>query len=125
MLRPNELRIGNYVEYRIEDELDDRKEWWELSIIDSTDLQILEKGIDSDYRPIELTEEILLKFAFEILNPNYLEYKLKDGRILFDRKAKDFLLISSNINYGKKIKYAHKLQNYIFENTEGEELKYS
>lgn len=26
-LKAKELRIGNYVEYRIEDELDSRKEW--------------------------------------------------------------------------------------------------
>ena len=64
MIQPKELRIGNYIEYRIQDELDERKDWWELSTIDAADIAILESGIDEDFRPIPLTEEILLKFGF-------------------------------------------------------------
>ena len=64
-MKATELRIGNLIEYRIQDDLDDRKDWWEVSKIDATDLCILESNIDYDFRPIPLTEEWLLKFGFE------------------------------------------------------------
>ena len=123
MIQPQELRIGNYVEYRIQDELDERKEWWELSIIDSSDLQILESGIDDDYRAIPLTEEILLKFGFEKrdkINPPFRNYQyvfMKNGFLI----GSDFLFhyISGNT----ELKHVHQLQNLYFALT-GEELTF-
>lgn len=72
-LKAKELRIGNYVEYRIEDELDSRKEWWEVTVIDSDDINWLEKESpeSTDYRPIPITEEWLLNFGFKKLGNNF------------------------------------------------------
>ena len=128
MIKPQELIIGNYVEYRIQDELDDRKEWWELSIIDSTDLQILESGIDDDYRAMPFTEEILLKFGFYfeegfyclrinntafmtiILHGSYVNYELSNFR--------QKIVFSSGEFSG-----VHQLQNLYF-HLKGEELAF-
>ncbi len=85
-MKANELRIGNLVEYHIEDELDERKEWWEVITIDSEDINWLEKEDPEsiDYKPIPLTEEWLLKFGAKRLNPKrgiLKEFVLKTVRI--------------------------------------------
>ena len=129
-MKENELRIGNLIEYRIQDDLDDRKDWWEVSKIDATDLCILESNIDYDFRPIPLTEEWLLKFGF---NKEY-----QKGYIGIDVCNSDFVLTEPlkmgewQTNYTfqfetgsvpkfKEIKYVHQLQNIYFALT-GEEL---
>ena len=133
-----ELRIGNYVEYRIQDELDERKEWWELSIIDSSDLQILESGIDDDYRAIPLTEEWLLKFGFEKydwFDGCFIKCNNKHLMIQFYEPKQEILIYFTKISKDKdghkmngrdylfKVKkyYVHQLQNLFFSLT-GEEL---
>lgn len=121
MIQPQELRIGNYVEYRIQDELDDRKEWWELSIIDSTDLQILESRIDDDYRAIPLTEEILLKFGYIGNEPVFSE-KSTIFTFGIHKIWKPFNIFLDEY-YRFEIKYLHQLQNLYFALT-GEELKF-
>ena len=124
MIQPQELRIGNYVEYRIQDELDDRKEWWELSIIDSSDLQILESGIDEDYRAIPLTEEILLKFGLKKIDDNLWQYK--NGYLIGFYTKRWFI---GKYNFDDMVEmitsfyYAHQLQNLYFALT-GEELTF-
>ena len=122
MILPQELRIGNYVEYRIQDELDDRKEWWELSIIDSTDLQILESGIDDDYRAIPLTEEILLKFGFFKKLGNY---ELENFRFHISQPMNfdGFVFCEGYSVITDKIQFVHQLQNLFFALT-GEELTF-
>ena len=122
MIKPQELIIGNYVEYRIQDELDDRKEWWELSIIDSTDLQILESGIDDDYRAIPLTEEILLKFGFFKKLGNY---ELENFRFHISQPMNfdGFVFCEGYSVITDKIQFVHQLQNLFFALT-GEELTF-
>ena len=122
MIKPQELIIGNYVEYRIKDELDDRKEWWELSIIDSTDLQILESGIDDDYRAIPLTEEILLKFGFFKKLGNY---ELENFRFHISQPMNfdGFVFCEGYSVITDKIQFVHQLQNLFFALT-GEELTF-
>ena len=116
MIQPQELRIGNYVEYRIQDELDERKEWWELSIIDSSDLQILESGIDDDYRAIPLTEEILLKFGFEEKSKSKNFY-LGNFRFHISKPANynGFIFCDGYDVITDRIKYVHQLQNLYFD----------
>ena len=116
MIQPQELRIGNYVEYRIQDELDERKEWLELSTIDATDLVILESGIDEDFRPIPLTEEILLKFGF-LKDDNF--YHLNN--IWISNFYENYFSLDGFDE--TKIEYVHQLQNLYFALT-GEELKF-
>ena len=124
MIQLQELRIGNYVEYRIQDELDDRKEWWELSIIDSTDLQILEIGIYDDYRAIPLTEEILLKFRYKKIRDN--EFLFDNHFIIFIKESEiDFCLFNSEGNdfFVCEIQFAHELQNLHY-SIKKEDLKF-
>ena len=107
-MKVNELRIGNLIEYRIQDDLDDRKDWWEVSKIDATDLCILESNIDYDFRPIPLTEEWLLKLGFEY-DKEYDIYFIDDFAI----RGKDFVLCDIDIEV--KFEYVHRLQNSYFE----------
>ena len=112
MIKPQELIIGSYVEYRIQDELDDRKEWQELSIIDSTDLQILESGIDDDYRAIPLTEEILLKFGFFKKLGNY---ELENFRFHISQPMNfdGFVFCEGYSVITDKIQFVHQLQIFF------------
>lgn len=65
-MKAEDFRIGNYINYRIIDELDERKTWLELSEIDPSDLRILQNKheINQDYQPIEITEKWLIKLGF-------------------------------------------------------------
>lgn len=67
MINAKEIRIGNLVEYRITDKLDERKEWWEVSEIDADDIHWLSKvdTKDEDFRAIPITEELLEKLGFK------------------------------------------------------------
>ena len=126
-MEAQELRISNYFEYRIQDKLDERKDWWEVSQIDVNDLVILDSNIDYDYRPIPLTEEWLVKFGFEhtktpyVRRPPNCKLFILAGIILVRSKIKD----SQNIYWHNwtdtKIQYVHQLQNLYFALT-GEEL---
>ena len=122
-MKAQDLRIGNLVEYKITDEFDERKEWWEVSEIDADDIHWLSKvdTNDDDFRAIPLTEEWLLKFGFE----NYCQHFLKRGSIEFYIWGS----LSDNTKFAIKaldtlieIKYVHQLQNIYF-SLEGEELK--
>lgn len=131
----SELRIGNLVYYHIEDLMDERKEWDEVSPIDHDDIRCLVQYEDnSEYRPIPLTEEWLLKFGF---------YKRKAcGNYWFEKSYKKLLFLTNDINpekglafstklnhvfihdlnWQKRVKYVHSLQNLYFVLT-GNELK--
>ena len=140
MINKQDIRIGNYVEYRIQDELDDRKEWWELSIIDSTDLQILESRIDDYYRAIPLTEEMHNKFGCYKNGFNNFEYELPiknnfsikiifSGDYVFLRQSnshnihEDDVVSVWNKDLTKRDMYVHELQNRYFSLC-GEELTF-
>ena len=57
-----QVRIGNYLLGKVEDELDERKTYWEIyQIKDSDDFA----GIRDEWdKPIPLTEDILLRLGF-------------------------------------------------------------
>ena len=119
MINAKELRIGNLVEYRITDKLDERKEWWEVSEIDADDIHWLSKvdTKDEDFKAIPLTEEWLLKFGF--INDKVLEFyrnDFTDSTIIIDY---NFICL---LGYSHvKLKYVHQLQNLYFALT-GSEL---
>jgi hypothetical protein len=125
-LKASELRIGNLVEYYIEDSLDPRKAWWEINIIDADDIKYLSENSDcEDYRPIPLTEEWLEKFGFEedetyISDQNpFLDYLKDELRI-----SMPYFIFEYGDNGHPHIKHVHQLQNLYFALT-GEELTFN
>lgn len=135
-MKPNELRIGNYV-YRgyfnkIPSEL--FKKQYELCEVKSLGIEriITSEKIKSNnlvktkynqIKPIPITEERLLKLGFKSDNPGYYYYE--DIRIFYNNSGlhnytmlKDGNLIKLNISE------VHNLQNIIFALT-GKELEYN
>jgi hypothetical protein len=105
-MKPNELRIGNYVLY--ENPHSDR-------------VQVQVKAVDfqcgtHNLHPIPLTEEWLVKLGF-IRDSNLKNSLVKNG-IWFNSKNMEATYLSSKLI---KINYVHQLQNLIFALT-GEEL---
>lgn len=128
-MNAKDYRIGNLVYYHIEDSMDERKEWNEVSPIDYDDLRCFVQYEDnSEYRPIPLTEEWLLKFhrnEDEIEKskrfPN--EITIYD-RFLFIWKPEYkywYVVTAYHKEYLSKIEFVHEYQNFIFALT-GEEL---
>jgi hypothetical protein len=112
-MNANELRIGNLVYYRIDDKMDERKSWNEESTIDVQDLWCVERG-DTNYTPIPLTEEWLLKFGFIRMHKLY---SLNNVNI--------FKLNSEFISdLDVPVQHVHQLQNLYFALTI-EELTYT
>lgn len=117
-----QLRIGNILECKIQDELDERKEWHEPYTIDAEDIlacSIDEKGFNEWQRPIPLTEEILIKCGFDHIQSMLF---IKDYiRIYLDDDG-EFTV--NNIN-GETVEYRHlhTLQN-IFWLLTGKDLIY-
>ena len=129
MINHTELRCGNLHEYYIEDKHDERKAWWEISVIDPDDIKYLQKHPeDNFYRFIPLSEEWLIRAGFE---PEYGEfYQLQiDGWVRISISINDW---SYGISQDKDanvacppvaIKFVHQLQNLYFALT-GEELTF-
>ena len=131
-----DLRIGNYVNYRIQDDLDERKDWLECSVIDANDLVILESGIDCDYQPIPLTEEWLLRFGFEKYDfMNGFFVKLKDRHLMVQFYKSEIHIFFTKVSKDSQghwmkgrdyfidknsILYLHTFQNLIFALTQTE-----
>jgi hypothetical protein len=85
-----------------------RKEWFEPCEIDAVDLQV----IDSEYQPIPLTEEWLLKFGAKELNAKrgvLKEFVLKTVRIELSDSGNFYYKNSKLI-----LESAHQLQNLYF-----------
>jgi hypothetical protein len=120
-MKAKELRIGNFINYRIEDKFDERKEWLEVSEIDAIDLQCID---DIYYSPIPITKEWLIKFGFK---KNNRAYKLSNfGKFIFFEQLNSFGfypagLLNSLIRMDN-LKSVHQLQNLYFALT-GEELE--
>jgi hypothetical protein len=109
-MKPNELRIGNYV-YAF-------KTIWQIDNTYFCNLEQIET-----YNFIPLTEEWLLKFGFEkvedINKDTYPDYKIK-GMLIHSNVHGNYVL--GNYSPICFIKYVHQLQNLYFALT-GEELE--
>jgi hypothetical protein len=123
-MKATELRIGNLVNYKIVDELDERKEWFEPCEIDAVDLQV----IDSYYQPIPLTEEWLLRFGFEDKKTCFNLSKREElGHDFGDFAVSKYDDTQMKVWRGDRsiggchIQHVHQLQNLYFALT-GEEL---
>jgi len=134
MIKANELRIGNYFEYLIEDKLNDPQSEWVLNVIDAEDIaQAFHENyyFNKFYRAIPITEQILLNCGLEQIKGSKIysindAYKLKiiensgfSNSCLFYKKYVGNLIVS--ITY---VSYLHQLQNLCFDLT-GEELQYN
>lgn len=121
-MKANELRIGNHIEYYMEDSQDERQKWWEMDIVDAeTILHFQTFPEDADYRPIKITAEIAFKLGLECLGKKREWYDIEINKRLF---------ISININSGAvafsfdyynwitmdeyKILYVHQFENLYF-----------
>lgn len=114
-LSATELRIGNLFYYHIVDEMDERGEWDEISQIDYDDLRILTEFKDnSEYKPIPLSEEWLLKFGFTKPAHSFI------GDIFHLSEWDEFkntwcvVMNKNNAVVVSKLKYVHQLQNLYF-----------
>ena len=108
MMKENELRVGVYIYY-----------CEEVFEVDAECIKMhMGDDLDDAYRPIQLTEEWLLKFGFEVYKFDHKEnqYRFKDRLIVI----RDNLFC--DYGTGVIIKHVHQLQNLYFALT-GEELK--
>jgi hypothetical protein len=122
-MKANELRIGNFINYRIVDKLDERQEWDEASIIDGQDLDYLEKNPnDKDYQPIPLTEEWLLRFGFEKQMAWTFAIELTSNlKFVYYLGQKGWSINNKNYPDFTNLKHVNSLQNLYFALT-GKEL---
>ena len=118
MIKANELRIGNYV-------FDNLKQWIIQMHSANGILNVEQKP--SEYNPVEITEEILLKLGFKceektrenIYRLNIFEYATSCKTIDLEIDYFD-----NHATFTTDIKYVHQLQNLFFFLT-GEELVFS
>ena len=123
MIQPQELRIGNYIEYN-----------GEIIKLDGSLLCCyIQNELEFPLNPIPLTEEILLKFGFnEVEGERWCDmheefeecdyYYLSMFKIYYNPETdrfEDDSLSHFNVN----LKYVHQLQNLFFALT-GEELTF-
>jgi hypothetical protein len=129
-MKNTEIRIGNYVHYQINDKMDERKQWNEVTRIDPIDFECFDKY----YLPIHLTESWLYELGFN----NKLDTKKFNKQKLWfiDNLDFEFRLRQSvngyynlfmfDIYFQKEsptkynIFYVHQLQNLYFALTEKE-----
>ena len=100
-----DLRIGNYVEYLIFDEIDTPNQWWSSSIIDANDIVCIDANADENYRPIKLTEQHLIDFGYKKENNHFL---IQVHKIC---KCNEIFVCDKN---GVTLEYVHGLQNLFF-----------
>ena len=103
-MKASELRIGNLVEYQINDELEEPKNFWVENVIDAEDLSYID--ISQNFRPIQLTDEWLLKFGFKCHVVYENKMWLNESIILFEKENSGY-----ELSWGRHIKYVHELQN--------------
>ncbi len=119
MIKPEELRLFNWVEYKIHG----KDEWIAAPVVSLN----LDSG--KHFRPIPLTPEILEKCGFEkrssIDLPELFEYVLDEetlNLILTHEGGSFFYWNHSCLMVDPSFNYVHELQNFIFALT-GEELE--
>lgn len=110
-MKTTELRIGNLVEFFVGAKPND----WQYNTIDYKDLEYI-----SQYRPIPLTEEWLLKFGFEKV---WHEFFL-NGFCIFKDSDNFYYSLRDEGMMDVCIIYVHQLQN-LYNALTGQELECS
>lgn len=113
-----DFRVGNLVHYRIQDDEDEKNDYFEVSEIDVSDLSLLSSVIDYDYQPILISEEWLLKFGF-ISNSYQDRYENEVIHIEINNIRNPTELWIDRMPH---IKYIHQLQN-LYHALTGSELQ--
>ena len=114
MTQPQELRIGNYIEYN-----------GEIIKLDGSLLCCyIQNELEFPLNPIPLTEEILLKFGFKEKSKSKNFY-LGNFRFHISKPANydGFIFCDGYDVITDKIKYVHQLQN-LFYSIIGKELTF-
>lgn len=111
MIDINELRIGNHIEF-----LKPNGKWLLKVITPHSFPEIMSEP--ENYRPIPLTEEVLLKCGFEFDEYGYTHF---DTRTLFNKYTVDGVLhfLIGNVSLDN-MKYLHQLQNLYYHLTQKE-----
>ena len=119
-MSPQELRIGNIVEYLVYDELANPKSEWFENVVDLDDLKAIETS--ENYRPMKLNEDILLKFGFVLdgFGWYWLNEENYFTKVGFAYGTNDELFEFEGIEI--PMKHVHQLQNIYFALT-GKELQ--
>jgi hypothetical protein len=118
MIKPNDLRIGNLLEYYINEEGIE----WEASALDWQDLRWCteaNENFNKVHRGIPLTEDWLVKLGFVKYG---VMFHLPPLTIIFNSEKKQFIVyigLDESTSYYPK--FVHQLQNLYFALT-GEEL---
>lgn len=132
-MKATDLRIGNIINYLCEDNLDERKEWYEPAVIDWHDLKYLsereernkvlipDKKVKPNYEPIELTSDIISKTHF-YYDSDSESFQISDCTLkLYDYDDDGFMCVIFG-NESHFINHLHQLQNLYFALT-GKELE--
>ena len=121
-MEAKDLRIGNYIDYTTEREIVTMQTTYEY-------LRLIHNG-NKNFKPIQLTEEWLLKFGFKYNKLQFCsntiivhQYKIKGICLSIDeRKVNKHEYSFFGNNFIRTVKHVHQLQNLYFALT-GEELK--
>ncbi len=136
-MEKNDIRIGNYIYYEhtthIVSGVHGNKvySWWvkdgepviewEAKDISGTQVENPYMDVISQYEPIPLTEEWLMKFGFDIKDKNRLDWV--KGAFNLERSNEDDSKFCFEVySHYIPLDYVHQLQNLYFALT-GEELK--
>ena len=118
MIQPQEIRVGNYYKGASRGNIE-TVTWQTLRDLSEGKINLL---------PIPLTEEILLKFGFEMEDEeeNILVLKIPSELGYAELKYENnelYLYDGDRAKIGIKIEYAHRLQNFYYE-LKGIDLKF-
>jgi hypothetical protein len=132
-MKASELRIGNLVEYAINDTFKDRKPYYGKCVFqvvtilnDSIKIDLGHEAIqrvlfdDPKLKPIPLTEEWVVKFG-GIKRPNGIKH-IDIGDFTLLETEGGFIVWHKGHSLGRIFKHVYQLQNLYFALT-GEELK--
>ncbi len=114
-MKPNELRIGNWVHNKydeLEEEVESVSDY--LEEIHTFTLA----GYPECFEPIPLTEEWLNKFGFDFRLKGYEKYQAGTNMSFY---INEFFVFNPNRKTYVKIKHVHQLQN-LYHALMGEEL---
>ena len=104
-MKANEVRIGNYINYETEREIVTMQITYEY-------IRLIHNG-DKKFKPIELTEEWLLKFGFKQISERVY---IKNYHYGYEFGITNIFIIKNDncfMRY-KHIQYVHELQNLYF-----------